>query len=791
MKDNFSRRDILKIAAMASLYSAVPLENASADGGEKVVPHATHFGTVLATVKHGKMVSTVPHPALEFDSDMMHSLADYVNTPNRIKTPCVRKSFLEGRKQPELRGAEEFIAVSWQTALDLAAEKLEEAKKTWGNESIFRTSFAGWSHGGVIHRPNNLQGRFLGLFGGFTDTISDYSAGASSQLLPYVLGSMEVYSKQTSPEVIAANTKTIVLWGMDPIKSFLIDYDVPDFIKIRWYRRYKKLGIKFICVDPVYNDTAKELNAEWIPVRPGTDTAMILGMCHYLYTNKKYSKSFIDKYTVGFDIFAKYLLGKEDGKPKTIEWASEICGISAKRLIALTETLKSDRTLIGSLYGPQRIEHGEQFHWGLITLASMLGNIGKPGSGVNFGGGFLGIAGKIPRSIPQGRNPARTIIPASRMGEMLMHPGRTIDFNGTKITYPDIKLIYNMGANVMTHHQDINALLTGLRKVETMITHEIVWTPWAKHSDIVFPVTTTFEKDDIGFSFVNNVTYLWALKKAIEPMYDAKDDYWVLTQLAKRLGFENKFTTGKSGMEWVKWSYEGTGNKVPFSRFWDVGYIKLTQSKEDKTYVRFDDFIKNPKSNPLFTPSGKIEIHSEKISSYGYADCAGHPTWYEPKEWLGGSRARKHKFHLLSLHPKDRLHSQMDNLPLTKKYKVNGREPVVIHPLDAKLLGIKNGDTVEVFNDRGAIICGAVLSKRVMRNVVRVDEGAWYAPEKPGLLGTRCISGNPNVLTSDKPTSCLAQACTAHSCLVSLRHLTEKVKANTAYDNPVIVMSNL
>lgn len=791
MKDDFSRRDILKFAAMASLYSAVPVDNASAASGEQIIPHATHFGPVLATVKNGKMVRTVPHPAIEADSDMMRSLVDYVNAPNRIKSPCVRKSFLEGRKQPELRGAEEFVAVSWKTALDLAAEKLAEAKKAWGNESIFRTSFAGWSYAGAINRPNTLQGRFLGLFGGFTDTISDYSAGASSQLLPYVLGSMEVYSKQTAPEVIAANTKTIVLWGMDPVKSFLIDTAVPDFKRIKWFRRFKKLGVKFICVDPVYNDTAKELGAEWIPVRPGTDTAMILGMCHYLYINKKYSKSFIDKYTVGFDMFLKYLLGREDGKPKTIEWASEICGISVKRLIALAETLKSDRTLIGTLYGPQRIEHGEQFHWSLITLAAMLGNIGKPGSGINFGGGLLGIAGKMPRRISQGRNPARTIIPASRMGEMLMSPGRTIDFNGTKITYPDIKLIYNMGANSMTHHQDINTLLTGLRKVETLITHEIVWTPWAKHSDIVFPVTTSFEKNDIGFSFLNNVTYLWALKKVVEPMYDAKDDYWVLTQLAKRLGFEKKFTTGKSGMEWVKWSYEGTENKVPFERFWDVGYIKLTQSREDKSYVRFDDFVKNPKSNPLFTPSGKIEIHSEKISSYGYVDCAGHPTWYEPKEWLGGSLAQKHKFHLLSLHPKDRLHSQMDNLPLAKNYKVNGREPVIIHPSDARSLGIKDGDTVEVYNDRGAIICGAVISKRVMRNVLRVDEGAWYAPEKPGLLGSRCISGNPNVLTSDKPTSCLAQACSAHSCLVSLRRLTEKVKANTAYDNPAIVKSKL
>ncbi len=791
MKDNISRRELMRMAAMVSLYSAFSADDALAGHHEETISHGTHFGPVNATVKNGKLVSTTPHPAISMDTDMMRSLADYVNSPNRIKTPCVRKSFLEGRRQNELRGVEDFVSVSWQTALDLAAEKLLEAKQKWGNESIFRTSFAGWSQAGAINRPNTLQGRFLGLFGGFTDTISDYSAGASSQLMPYILGSAEIYSKQTSYEMIAANTKTIVLWGMDPLKSFLIDVGVPDFSRIKWFQRFKRLGMKFICIDPVYNDTAKELGAEWIPVRPGTDTAMILGMCHYLYTTGKYSKSFIDKYTVGFSMFLDYLLGKEDGIPKNLAWAEKICGVSVRRLVELTETLRSDKTLIGSLYGPQRIEHGEQYHWSLVTLASMLGNIGKPGSGINFGGGLLGVAGKLPRRLSQGRNPARTIIPASRMGEMLMNPGRTIDFNGTKITYPDVKLIYNMGANSMTHHQDINTLIAGLRKVDTMITHEIVWTPWAKFSDIVFPSTTSFERNDIGFSFVSNITYLWALKQVVKPMYEAKDDYWILAQIAKRLGFEKKFTMGKSVMEWVKWSYEGTGNNLPFDKFWKVGHIKLTQKPEDKKYVRFEDFIKNPNTNPLFTPSGKIEIHCEKISSYGYSDCLGHPTWYEPQEWLGGKMAKKHRFHLISIHPKYRLHSQMDNLPLGKKYKVNGREPVVINPADAKMLGISDGDNVEVYNDRGAIICGAVLSKRVMRNVVRVDEGAWYAPEKPGVPGTRCISGNPNVLTSDKPTSRLAQACSAHSCLVSLRKLTEKVKDNTAYDNPVVVNSKL
>lgn len=261
MKESISRRELLRMAAVASLFSAFPAGEALADGGEQAISHATHFGPVTAHVKNGKLVSTVPHRSINADSAMMRSLVDYVNSPNRIKTPCVRKSFLEGRRQTELRGAEEFVEVSWQTALNLAAEKLKEAKQNWGNESIFRTSFAGWSHAGAINRPNTLQGRFLGLFGGFTDTISDYSAGASSQLLPYVLGSMEVYSKQTSYEMIAANTKTIVLWGMDPLKSFRIDSAVPDFTRIKWYRRFKKLGIKYICVDPVYNDTAKELGA--------------------------------------------------------------------------------------------------------------------------------------------------------------------------------------------------------------------------------------------------------------------------------------------------------------------------------------------------------------------------------------------------------------------------------------------------------------------------------------------------------------------------------------------------
>jgi len=161
------------------------------------------------------------HPDVKFETDMARSLINYVDAPNRIKTPCVRKSFLEGRRQPELRGAEPFVSISWNDALDLVTDKLLQAKQSYGNESILRTSFAGWSNAGTITRPNIIQGRFLGLFGGYTDTINDYSAGASTQIMPYVLGKMEVYSKQTSYEVIAKHTKTIVLWGIGPFEIVL------------------------------------------------------------------------------------------------------------------------------------------------------------------------------------------------------------------------------------------------------------------------------------------------------------------------------------------------------------------------------------------------------------------------------------------------------------------------------------------------------------------------------------------------------------------------------------------
>jgi biotin/methionine sulfoxide reductase len=170
----------------------------------------------------------------------------------------------------------------------------------------------------------------------------------------------------------------------------------------------------------------------------------------------------------------------------------------------------------------------------------------------------------------------------------------------------------------------------------------------------------------------------------------------------------------------------------------------------------------------LLTPSGKIEIYSSKIDSFGYDDCPGHPVWLEPCEWLGSKLSKKHPLHLITNQPKTRLHSQYDNGGCSLKSKISGREPVSINPIDAAHRGITNGDIVRIFNHRGTCLAGAIVTDDVMPNVVQISTGAWYDPLIPGEPGSLDVHGNPNVLTIDKGTSKLAQGPSAMSALVEV-----------------------
>jgi len=786
-----NRRQFIKSAAAAATMIACSPEIFAGEG-EKVITHATHMGPLKMHVRDGKIIKIEAMDADKEPVDIMFAMKDLIYAKNRIKYPCVRKSYLEGKDARHLRGAEEFVRVSWEQALELTAQALMNTKENYGNESIFKTTYASWSHTGRVHQAASLQARMLGFFGGFTDIVGDYSAGAAIQVLPYIFGDLEVYSPQTSKEVVLENTELMLMWGADPFKTDKVDYNVPIHSGNEWFRNMRKKGVKFISIDPIRNHTAKEIGSEWVPIKASRDVPMILAMCHTLYVEKLYSKEFIDKYTVGFGVIERYLTGEKDGVVKDAVWAEKICGVPAEKIKELARMAVKHRTLLLASWACQRCQHGEQLHWSLVTLGCMIGQIGLPGGGLylntaygNPGATYSGAG--VPLMVPQGRNSVRSMIPASRMADLLLNPGKTINYSGSRITYPNIRLIYSAGVTPIGHHPDLNKLIKGFRNVDSVITHDPWWTPTAKYSDIVLPVTTSFERNDIAFGSSYGAEYIFAMKKVISPLFEAKDDYEIFRELSAMFGFEKEFTRGNSIQDWIKYSYHKVHTDVPFEEFWEKGYIHLIPPENTKQFVRHSDFRNDPVNNHLITPSGKIELFCEKIASFGYKDCPGYPAWLEPAEGPETELGKEYPFQLITPHPLHRLHSQLDNTPLADTYKVNGKEPMYINTADAKKLGISDGEIVEIYNNRGSILAGTKFTKNIIEGVIAVEEGAWYSPENPLQQNPRCTSGQVNVLTSDRPTSSLAQAFSANTCQVSIRKINEKVPPTKAYDNPIII----
>jgi biotin/methionine sulfoxide reductase len=196
------------------------------------------------------------------------------------------------------------------------------------------------------------------------------------------------------------------------------------------------------------------------------------------------------------------------------------------------------------------------------------------------------------------------------------------------------------------------------------------------------------------------------------------------------------------------------------------------------------EFRRDPDGAPLPTPSGRIEIVSETIAGFGYADCPGHPTWIPPAEAATSPAVSRFPLHLIANQPATRLHSQLDFGATSLAAKVQGREPVRIHPRDAAERGVHDGDIVRIYNDRGACLAGAALSAALHPGVVQLATGAWYDPEDPAAPAPFCVHGNPNVLTRDVGTSRLAQGCTGQITLVEIERYAGLLPVIRVFDPP-------
>ncbi len=769
-----------------------------ADGAEpQMLTTSTHWGTYVAEVQGETIKAIHPFPADPDPSPMGQSLIDGVRHRTRLKKPMVRKGWLENGPAGNVqgRGSEAFVELEWEDAVPLVASELKRIKETYGNEALYAGSY-GWASAGRLHHANSQLRRFLNFFGGHVQSSNTYSTAAAEVIAPHVAAPFSdlcIY-KSTTWSQIAAHTELMVTFGGIALKNAQVSAGGISTHEVRPAQEaIIAAGVEVINIGPLKDDVFNGHNALWLKPRPNTDTAIMMGMAHTLVSEDLHDRSFLDTYCTGYGQFEAYLMGRTDGLPKDADWASYISGLDANVIRGLARKMVQKRTLISASWSLQRADNGEQPIWMVMTLAAMVGQIGLPGGGFGFGAfGVTGTPGSPvpPMAVPRIENKVKTFIPVARVSDMLLNPGAAIRYNGQTLTYPDIHMVYWTGGNPFHHHQDLGRMRRAWRKPETIIVHDSWWTPIARHADIILPATLTTERIDLGASPMD--PYLIAMKRLMPPVGEARNDQDIFADIAEELGFRDRFSAGRDEMGWVRWIYGATIrraealnlNAPSFDEFWEKGWHKFPELPE-RTLMA--DFRADPETARLGTPSGRIEIFSDTIASWGEDSQPGHPVWHEPAEWLGAEAAKTYPLHLISNQPKHRLHSQYDMGRVSQAVKVQDREPVTINVRDAEVRGIKNGDVVRLFNDRGSCLAGAVVSDDIAPGVIKLSTGAWYDPLNPTDETSMCVHGNVNILTRDAGTSVISQGPSPQSCLVDVETWTKPVPPIKVFDPPEVV----
>lgn len=481
------------------------------------------------------------------------SMQQQVFGADRVKYPMKRKNWSPDNPHGELRGIDEWERISWEEALDYIADELKKAKEKYGNRSIYYMNLINLEH---------YMGTVLSAFGGYVDAYATQSNGTFT----YPVAKFGVAPQQLNDRFDIENADYIVLWGHNPAWCA---FGNPSY----YIKHYKSLGVKFLYVGPDYNATAAFTDAEWVPARPGTDTALILAVAHTMLAKDQDGSlidwDFLNRCTVGFDAehmpsdakteenFKDYLMGAYDGVEKSAAWASEISGTPVEKIEHLAEVLGcNNNCYISTSAAPARNKGSENYPQALMTLTAMGGHFGKPGnacaldisySAFNRGPKIAANAyGGVPGQFSNCNNPIDDCFQLSEVWDNILDGkyyftghhgiGQYIEPEERDI---DIHVIIGETTNHLQTQPNINRGIEAFRKVDFVASQVYAMKTDAVYSDIVLPICTRWEVDrDIFYSSFADKECAYAYRKIIDPLYEAKSDYEVAQGIAERLGLD-------------------------------------------------------------------------------------------------------------------------------------------------------------------------------------------------------------------------------------------------------------